>query len=95
MELNQIQNPNISPVSPMPIKHKNYLFLAIILVIGVVSFMAWWYINQMKVVVPVTNQPEVNQEAREDAVLNNEIQQTDLGDLDAEFKSIDSDLNSL
>lgn len=98
MELNQIQNPNISPVPPtvkMPMK-KNYIILIVILIIAAIGFLVWWYVDQSKVQMPtVSKQPEVNKEAEEDVQLDAQIQQTDLGDLDAEFQPIDSDLNSL
>lgn len=61
----------------------------------IILFVIWGYVTKMKVEAPVTGQPQTNQEAREDAALSSEIQQTDLGDIDAEFKPIDSDLNSL
>ncbi len=55
---------------------------------------AWWYINQM-VVEPVVQAPKIDQEAREDKLLSQEVQATDVGDVETEFKSVDGDINSL
>ena len=97
-EINQIQNPNISsiPSTPQAMPPKNnYWFWIVIAVILVVSGLAWWYIGQMDSEVPVIGQPQINKEAREDTMINNEIQGVDLGDLDEEFMEVDKDLNSL
>ena len=106
-ELNQIQNPNIpppadgptGPTSPMmpqvSMKKKGPWLWVIIGIVAAVAGLAWWYINNMTVQPVVQQQPVINQEAREDISIGNEIKETDLGNLDKEFQAIDSDLNSL
>lgn len=99
MELNSTQNnePKFTRLVMQEFVEKKSHWTIVGIVAGTVTtlFVIWWYVTQMKVEEPVVGQPQTNQEAREDAVLNSEIEQTDLGDLDTEFKSIDSDLNSL
>ena len=99
MELNSIQNkePKFAQLVMEEFVQKKSHWTIVGIVIGAVImlFVIWWYVIQMKVEAPITGQPQINQEAREDAALNSEIQQTDLGDVDLEFESIDSDLNSL
>lgn len=99
----QMQNPNVPPMTPpstggampsMPAKNKSMWLWIVVAVAVVVAGLAWWYISQMAVE-PVAQQPKVNQEAREDTMINKDIQEADLGDLDMEFQAVDSDLNSL
>ena len=108
-EINQIQNPNIPPMSsspsgpvqpmnPMPQtmpKKDNYWFWIVIAVILVVGGLVWWYVNQMTIEAPIMGQPQINKEAREDIMMSNDIEGTDLGDLNKEFMEVDKDLNSL
>jgi hypothetical protein len=99
MELNSIQNnePKFAKLVMEEFVQKKSHWTIVGITIGAVItlFVIWWYVAKMKVEAPVTGQPQTNQEAREDAALSGEIQQTDLGNVDAEFESIDSDLNSL
>lgn len=100
MELNSTQNnePKFAKLVMQEfIQKKSHWTIVGVVVMAVTTlFVVWWYITQMRVEAPVTGgQPQTNQEAREDTILDNEIQQTDLGNLDAEFESIDNDLNSL
>ena len=111
-EINQIQNPNIPPMSsppsgpaqpmnPIPSmpqavpKKDNYWFWIVIAVILVVGALVWWYVNQMAIEAPTMGQPQINKEAREDIMMSNDIEGTDLGDLNKEFMEVDKDLNSL
>ena len=108
-EINQIQNPNISPMpgqsmgptpsmpsaSMMPMKKKNYWFWMVIAVILVVGGLAWWYVSSMAVDAPFVQQPQIDKEAREDAMISKDIEGTDSTNVDAEFQPIDKDLNSL
>ena len=109
-ELNNIQNPNIpsglpsqgmpgGQMSPMPqasmTKKSRSTFWITILALAAVGAFAWWYIGQMSDEPLVVNQPNINQEARQDTLISGQIQSVDMGDLDAEFKAIDTDLNSL
>ena len=98
-EQNQIQNPNtFSPPTgqSQPVMHKDHHWM----LVGVVMFMlalfvvVWGYVVQMNVE-PVVQQPVLNTPAREDAEINKEIQDTDLGDVDNEFQAVDADINSL
>lgn len=95
-ELNQMQNPNVTP-SPMSSKLKNKKTLWIIIAVAVVVAGLAWYFSAMQVDSPQlpvpTPTPEV--EAQLDSQLNTEVENIDLGDLDTEFKEIDNDLNSL
>lgn len=99
MELNSTQNnePKFAKLIMQEFVEKKSHWTIVGLTIGtiIILFVIWGYVTKMRVEAPVAGQPQTNQEAREDAVLNSEIEQTDLGDIDAEFKSIDSDLNSL
>lgn len=99
MELNSTQNnePKFAKLIMQEFVEKKSHWTIVGLMIGtiIILFVIWGYVTKMRVEAPVIGQPQINQEAREDAVLNSEIEQTDLGDIDAEFKSIDSDLNSL
>lgn len=99
MELNSTQSnePKFARLVMEEFVQKKSHWTIVGVVVGaiIVLFVIWWYILQVKVEAPVTGQPQINQEAREDAVLNSEIEQTNLGNVDVEFQSIDSDLNSL
>src|SRR3989344_8993439 len=99
MELNSTKNnePRFAKLVTEEFVQKKSHWTIVGITIGAVVtlFVVWWYVTQMKVEEPVVDQPQMNQEARENAVLNSEIQQTDLGNVDVEFESIDSDLNSL
>lgn len=101
----QTQNPNISLDTPslsqgQPMidhimkKKGHWSLVAVVMVLLAVFFVGWWYTSQMAIE-PVIQQPQVNQEAREDTMINKDIQEANLGDLDVEFQAVDSDLNSL
>lgn len=101
-ELNQIQNPNVTPsqmpsMSQMPMKKNNYLFPVTVGVLVTVGAFAWWYIGQMNNGPVAVNQPEIkiNQDAREDALIIKSVGEVDMGNLDTEFQAVDSDINSL
>ena len=106
-ELNQMQGsgmpPPISgPMGPMPAmpggmpgKKKSMWLWVIIAVAVAVAGAAWWYINRMVVEPVVQQQPAIDQEARKDMMIGKDIQAADSTNIDAEFQSIDSDLNSL
>ena len=110
-EINQIQNSNIStnmpptqpsqPMDPAPImpqvseKKKSSWFLITIVIILAVGGFIWWYVGQMTDDSLVVEQPKIDKQAREDALISKDIEATDSGSMDAEFQSIDTDLNSL
>lgn len=92
--------PSNQPVSGPVVGHKSHWFLvAVIIFLLAGALIAWFYSRQMKFDFGINNQNKPKtpqeQEAREDVVIKNEIESVDVGDLDAEFNSIDSDLNSL
>lgn len=82
------------PQTPMSMKKKNPWFWMIIALVFVIGLAVWWYLGQ-NIPEPTVQQPQVNQEAREDIIIDRDINNADLGDINVEFKSIDSDLNSL
>lgn len=109
-ELNQNPNISIQPSQPPqsaepvpqslmmtePGKKKfNFLLWVLIAALVAIGALTWWYLNQMSPEPVLTEQPKINQEARQDILINNEIQDIDLGNIDKEFESIDKDLNSL
>ncbi len=122
-ELNQIQNPNVTPAEPspqvnisqqpsappmpsmnssapmsapmQPMKKKGSWFIVAVVAIGAFGGYAWWYVGQMGEETMVFNQPKSNQASREAAIMSKEVQNLDTGNVDGEFKTIDSDLNSL
>ncbi len=108
-ELNQMQNPNVPPMTPaggqpmgptppmmpkMSMEKKGSWLWIIIGIAVAVAGLAWWYIGRMAVE-PGVQQPQINKEAREDMIIGNDIQEASLGDLDMEFQAVDQDLNSL
>ena len=107
MDLNQIQNPNVPPMpppaggsmgQPMPtnaMKNKRLWFWIVVAIVVAVGAVAWWYVSRMAVIPFISEQPQIDQEAREDAMISGDIQEADLGDLDKEFMDVDQDLNSL
>ena len=104
-ESNPIQNPNVAPplvggqgpmMDHITKKKSHWALVSVVIVLVVVFFVAWWYVNQMSFkLIPVVQQPATNQEAREDIMINNEIQAADSTDIDSEFKEVDTDINSL
>lgn len=110
-ELNQTQNPNMTmpgqPAAPAPVpapmpqmpvapaKKKSFLLWIVMGVALAVAGGAWWYISQMAVEPIVQQQPDINQEARIDTMINKDIQSIDDTNLDSEFKTIDADIDSL
>jgi cytoskeletal protein RodZ len=92
--------PKQAPAMPQmssPKKGMSPIFWMLIVIALGVGAAAWWYITyQMPGVVPMNNeQPQVNTEAREDMKISNEIGETDMGDIDSEFESVDQDINGL
>src|SRR3989338_2169981 len=97
----QMQNPNVlenmpvqSPMDHITKKKGHWILVAVAIAAVATFFVIQFYIDQM-VVEMVVRQPVLNQEAREDALISNEVQDVDLGDLNTEFEDIDKDLNSL
>lgn len=83
------------PAVPMPAKKKNLWFWITVGTLVAVGGLAWWYVSQMAVEAPVVQQPKIDKQAREDMLLQSEVQATNEGNLDKEFTDIDKDLNSL
>lgn len=88
------QMPSSIPAK-MGSKKGSNLFLFVVAVILVVGGLLWWYVSQMAVEAPAVQQVQVDQEAREDTLLDRDIQETDLGNLDKEFEAVDKDINGL
>ncbi len=74
-------------------KKKSHWTVVIVVIIAVIGlFFVWWYVNQMGFnPLPSTGVRTLSEEAR----INQDLESIDVGDLDTEFESIDSDLNSL
>lgn len=94
-----------SPISQIPSeapltqkhKHKEFFYLAIAVVV-VVAGLIWWQINsysqEQEVFLPTaTSTPDAD--TQEINNINRDMQDADIGDLDAEFQEIDSDLDGL
>ena len=107
-ELNQMPNTSMPQMPPMaggsspvmgipsrPMKKKIAWFWIIIAIILVIGGLAWWYVSQMAVEVPLVHQFQSDNDAREDALISRDIQETDTGNVDTEFQTVDKDLNSL
>lgn len=101
-ELNQVQNPNVEPEkekSPAPTR-QSWIWLGIFAAVAVtIVFVIWRYLSFPVVESPIllsptpTATPELTPESEAD--IEEDVLQVDVGDLDKEFKNIDSDLDSL
>ena len=106
-EINQIQNPNVAPTQGaggqtsmpgmpvMSMKKKSQWFWITLVIIVAIGGLAWWYVSQMGSEIPFVQQPQIDQGAREDAMISGDVQDADSTNVDAEFQNIDKDLNSL
>ncbi|MEK7163000.1 MAG: hypothetical protein AAB696_01800 [Patescibacteria group bacterium] len=92
--------PSIEPsIEP---KSKKY---SIVLIIGVVVILVglgiwYWQVQKNKVIIPIipsATSPTAPITVKEDSVsaINQELNSIDVGNLDKEFQTIDTDLNSL
>jgi len=88
----QLQNP--TPLEVVE-KHGHWTLATIVIVLSAFLFVTWWYVDQMDKAPLAQNQSASDQRAVEDAMLANEVGAIDAGNIDAEFQSIDQDLNSL
>jgi uncharacterized protein HemX len=89
------QAPQMPRMPQMASRPKVSPLLWVVLVLALAGAgAAWWYINQM-VVDPIVEAPKIDQEAREDKLLSQELQGTDVGDVEQEFQDVDKDINSL
>lgn len=81
---------------------KNLIFF----IVGVAIVLAIWYwqAQKGKIIVPLDNIPAASETNQQDSsaiggdttsVINQELDSIDISDLDKEFQTIDSDLNSL
>lgn len=89
------QMPPIQSMPSMPAKGRSMLMWVIIAIALVVTGVAWWYISQIEVEPMVQGQPNVDKEAREDMMINKDIQEADSVNIDSEFKTVDNDINTL
>ncbi|OGM99306.1 MAG: hypothetical protein A2817_00440 [Candidatus Yanofskybacteria bacterium RIFCSPHIGHO2_01_FULL_39_8b] len=105
---NQTQNHNFLSNTPPSnqqnsgpvIGHKGHWVLVAVVIILLVGFLTtWYYVRQTRFNFGKDNRggaiTSERQEAREDAIINNELEAVDMGNVDQEFQSIDNDLNSL
>ena len=98
-----MQNPNIGPSQPiadMITKNKSHWTIVVAVIILVTAFfMAWWYIGQMNFnlgpMTEIRTPSDSEKDAAEEAQISNSLNGVDVGNVDPEFKAIDSDLNSL
>ena len=66
---------------------KNALIVLVIIVLALLGIV--YYKSQMSEPAPIVQEPD------DTAAIQEDLAEVDLGDLDAEFSGIDSDLNSL
>lgn len=103
MDLNTPPSPISQVPSEAPLtqkhKHKEFFFLSIAIVV-IAAGIVWWQINkysqEQDFVLPtatITATPDAD--AQEINNINSEVQDANINELDAEFKDIDKDLNSL
>ena len=106
MEQNMEQNAGSGPEPKIESKSKTNLIVLIIGVVIVLVGLVIWYgqARKGKITAPSVNAPEVPEISqptsptiKEDStpVINQELDSIDIGDLNKEFQTIDSDLNSL
>lgn len=97
-ELNQMQNPNITPpmMSSGQEKGKKLWIWVSVAVAVVVAGLVWYFGTSQtgfpQLPIPT---PTPQTEAQLDSQIGNEVENVDIGNLDAEFQGIDADLNSL
>jgi len=93
-QMNQTTNP-VSQMNPMPKMGKKppYLWIAVVVIIAAGVGLMWYYMSSDLDFVP---QDQLNLQGQsEEAQLEAEVNTIDTGDLDKEFESVDSDLNTL
>lgn len=96
-QLNQNQDPKFAQLILQEFNQKKgHWTVAVVVIVAVVGlFLVWWYVDRMGFnplpsvgVGTPSEETKINQ-------INQELERVDVGDLDAEFEAIDSDLNSL
>jgi hypothetical protein len=100
MDFNTPPNPLSQIPSNAPLTKKNMHYEYFLLAIAVVVLGAgicWWQINQLnkESTYEMVVSPTPNASQEEISNLNSDLQAADTTDLDAEFKQVDNDLNSL
>ena len=100
MELNSTQNnePKFAQLIMQEFaEKKSHWTMVAIIIAGIAGlFVVWWYVRVMILNEPMIDQQSlVNQDTRENAAISGSVENIDLGDIDAEFQSVDQDLNSL
>lgn len=68
------------------------IFLIVIIVLAVLGYV---YQDKLGTYFTPTTKVEITVPADTTEVINTEVQSIDIGDLDADFKAIDTDINSL
>ena len=74
---------------------KKALIILVAIVLGLLGVVYFSSKPESPTTAPVKTSNNQAAEADSTAAINSELESVDLGDLDAEFKTIDSDLNSL
>ncbi|MBI4993720.1 hypothetical protein HZC33_02055 [Candidatus Wolfebacteria bacterium] len=97
-------NPNIESVNPSN-KKSPVVFIVIGIIVILVGLGIWyWQIQKSEIIAPSTNVSAIPEAAqptqmivKEDSVsaANQELNNINVGDLNTEFQTIDTDLNSL
>lgn len=100
MEQNMEKNTGSNAEPKIELKNKKNSKILIIGAAIILIGLGIWYSQTQKgkIVAPSVNAPEAGQSiTKEDSTsaLNQELDSIDIGDLDKEFQTIDSDLNSL
>ena len=88
----QIQNPNPSP-SQLVKHHTHWILVAAVIVLVSTFFILRWYVDEMDF--KIGSQSQFQAPLSTEQQLGSEAESVNLGDIDSEFQSIDTDLNSL
>lgn len=98
MQNTDMPSPDKQMSEPVTDRKWHWILFGVVILFLAGFFITWYYVRQMNFNVGINNNrtttPE-QQEAREDINISNELEGIDVGNLDIEFQSIDSDLNSL
>lgn len=87
------QNPNLNP-NPGNKKSSVIIIIGAIVVLAVLGI--WYWKIQTPPVSEKTNEPQQSVKKEDStSAIDQELNSIDIGDLNAEFQTIDSDLNSL
>jgi len=80
-------------MEPQNSKNKVWTILAVVIVLAVLGF--WFWKGSKPATAPVEEVGSLVSPEDTVATIDQELQATDLGDLDKEFQGVEADLNSL